>query len=88
MEEAADAKYPKSDGYQAMYHYEDLQDLRDAFIAGAEWQASRPVTDAEVEAALLAWHTNIAPFEADYWEQDHYDMRVALEAARKVREGK
>lgn len=41
----------------------------EGFMDGARWQRERPVTDAEVKAALMA---------------AHHGVRAALEAARRV----
>lgn len=73
------------------YPFEDPQtgvrspgnwDRRGGFVAGAEWQASRPVTDAEVKVAakiIEADRLLDPPFSAEEV------ARAALEAARGVR---
>lgn len=56
--------------------------IRQGFEAGAEWAASRPVTDAEVIAALNAhWGTAASEFGSVV------GMRAALESVRPT-EGK
>jgi hypothetical protein len=64
---------------------------RVAFEAGAEWQASREVTEAEVEAAALALYQSDWPHPKpelyDDWEGELFRRRAraALVAAREVR---
>lgn len=66
---------------------------RSGFVAGAEWQASRPVTEAEVEAAAYAiWCVRFVIDDRELWESLSHaergryqrEARAALEAARKV----
>ena len=52
-----------------------------SFTQGASWQASQPITDAEVEAALNAFAASGMHCLVTYPQ-----MRAALEAARKVGE--
>jgi len=49
------------------------------FEAGAQWEATRPVTDTEVGAA---WEAYIAAQERDPYDREGR-MRAALEAARE-----
>ncbi|UOE45500.1 hypothetical protein [Agromyces larvae] len=68
------------------------------FVEGAEWQASRPVTDAEVEAAARALNVEGWTCNGGEDEPGNYDScpdckrvcdplaRVALEAARTTRQ--
>jgi hypothetical protein len=55
---------------------------REAFEKGAAWQASRPITDAQVEAALHAYHGTTPKFGFEWREGEPERMRAALEAAR------
>lgn len=63
-----------------------------AWKAGAEWQASRPITDEQVEAAAKAlmrgvedglpdWIDDLTEQIREYWRDE---ARTALEAARGV----
>ena len=72
----------------------DALDSADAGAALVEWQASRPVTNAEVEAAYLGWRTAMLGGAPTAWEHEATRsntevgwMRAALEAARKTTGG-
>jgi hypothetical protein len=60
-----------------------------AFVRGAEWQASQPVTDAEVEAAarvIYELQTGTRGFETSAYRDNWVAMaRYALETARAAR---
>lgn len=64
-----------------------------AFVYGAEWQASRPVTDEEVEAACIGFYNDVdgltdwkrlASADPSLAEKYRSAIRIALEAARAL----
>ena len=72
-------------GMSAQFH----AGLCDGMVTGAEWQASRPITDAQVEAAArvlyggteVGWRTLTNGWKTRYRD----NARAALEVARGVR---
>lgn len=58
---------------------------RQAFIAGAQWQASRPFTEEDVEAAAIALHdvdeVKVGPWQFCRHKEAHREQaRAALDA--------
>ena len=77
----AERRYGRSRPAVAAFDFTEIKHA--AFITGAEWQASRPVTDAEVEAAGEVMYSHWHEWGGD--DQGHRDlMRAALEAARRA----
>ena len=79
--EEAERRYPYRD-WHGFSEVLAVDDRRDAFIAGAAWQASRPVTDEQIEAAAEAIIGTC--FGQELPEAPIDLARAALEAAREV----
>lgn len=61
---------------------------RSVFIAGAEWQASRPITDEQVEAVAMELTKGEGPLARTHFFAGYKDeARAVLEAARRAGRG-
>lgn len=82
----AEKRYPDDVMQLALGEVNLADQPRAAFIAGAEWQASRPVTDEQADAAQIAFHEYVFGPDEPLTARDigvaRQAWKVAIQAAR------